>query len=133
PNGRCRLHGGKSLGGIASPRFKHGRYSKHVMFQPPAPGMAWLNHVAQDTSDVDLRREIAFITAGIRELQRALLGHMAHPGMPMRAYVRALQAAHRRRDDARLRALLCTPPRTGGCGFPEHAAWREIRRMATVK
>ncbi len=24
---RCRLHGGKSYAGIASPRFKHGRYS----------------------------------------------------------------------------------------------------------
>lgn len=24
---RCRLHGGKSLGGFASPTFKHGRYS----------------------------------------------------------------------------------------------------------
>ena len=27
-NGRCALHGGKSLMGIASPRFRHGRYSK---------------------------------------------------------------------------------------------------------
>jgi hypothetical protein len=26
-NGRCALHGGKSLRGIASPRFRHGRYS----------------------------------------------------------------------------------------------------------
>jgi hypothetical protein len=29
-NGRCRMHGGKSLHGIASPRFKHGRYSKYL-------------------------------------------------------------------------------------------------------
>ena len=28
PNGRCDKHGGKSLRGIASPRFKHGFYSK---------------------------------------------------------------------------------------------------------
>ena len=27
PNGRCMFHGGKSLGGTASPRFRHGRYS----------------------------------------------------------------------------------------------------------
>jgi hypothetical protein len=26
--GRCRMHGGKSLAGVASPRYKHGRYSK---------------------------------------------------------------------------------------------------------
>ena len=30
PNGRCHLHGGKSLGGIASPRFKHGHYSRFI-------------------------------------------------------------------------------------------------------
>jgi hypothetical protein len=29
--GRCRMHGGKSLGGIASPRYKHGRYSKYLI------------------------------------------------------------------------------------------------------
>jgi hypothetical protein len=29
-NGRCRLHGGKTPGGIASPNWKHGHYSKHV-------------------------------------------------------------------------------------------------------
>jgi hypothetical protein len=28
PSGRCRMHGGKSYRGIASPRYKHGRYSK---------------------------------------------------------------------------------------------------------
>jgi hypothetical protein len=29
PNGRCRIHGGLSLGGIAHPNFKHGRRSKY--------------------------------------------------------------------------------------------------------
>lgn len=29
-NGRCRLHGGLSLGGEASPTFKTGRYSKYL-------------------------------------------------------------------------------------------------------
>jgi hypothetical protein len=28
PNGRCRLHGGKSLSGAAHGRFKHGFYTK---------------------------------------------------------------------------------------------------------
>ena len=27
---RCRLHGGKSLGGIASGKYKHGRYSRYL-------------------------------------------------------------------------------------------------------
>ncbi|MGH7274689.1 MAG: hypothetical protein ACREIQ_09560, partial [Nitrospiria bacterium] len=29
-NGRCRMHGGKSLGGIASSNYKSGRYSKYI-------------------------------------------------------------------------------------------------------
>jgi len=29
PNGRCRLHGGATPAGIASPHYKHGKYSKH--------------------------------------------------------------------------------------------------------
>ena len=28
PSGRCRNHGGKSYRGIASPRYRHGRYSR---------------------------------------------------------------------------------------------------------
>ncbi len=31
PAGRCRLHGGKSLRGLASPRYKHGKYSKDTL------------------------------------------------------------------------------------------------------
>lgn len=30
PNGRCRIHGGKSPSGIAHPNFKTGRYSKDI-------------------------------------------------------------------------------------------------------
>src|SRR6187551_3811513 len=39
PNGRCMMHGGKSLAGIASPTFKNGKYSKYL---PKGIGeMAW--------------------------------------------------------------------------------------------
>lgn len=31
-NGRCRMHGGKSYGGYASPRLKHGWYSTYFPF-----------------------------------------------------------------------------------------------------
>ncbi len=32
-NGRCRMHGGKSYGGIASPQFKHGWYSTDPIYR----------------------------------------------------------------------------------------------------
>ena len=31
-NGRCQMHGGKSYGGYASPRLKHGWYSNYFPF-----------------------------------------------------------------------------------------------------
>lgn len=31
PNGRCRMHGGKSLRGVAHPNFSHGRYSRDIL------------------------------------------------------------------------------------------------------
>jgi hypothetical protein len=30
-NGRCHLHGGKSLGWFAHPRYKHGHFSKYSL------------------------------------------------------------------------------------------------------
>ncbi len=32
PSGRCRMHGGKSYGGYASPALKHGWYSTYFPF-----------------------------------------------------------------------------------------------------
>jgi hypothetical protein len=29
-NGRCRLRGGKTPNGVASPHFKHGQHSKYL-------------------------------------------------------------------------------------------------------
>ena len=31
PNGRCRMHGGKSLIGVDSPTYKHGLYSRDLL------------------------------------------------------------------------------------------------------
>lgn len=30
-NGRCRMHGGKSLSGMSHPKYKHGLYSKYTL------------------------------------------------------------------------------------------------------
>ena len=30
PNGKCSVHGGKTPGGIASPHYRHGRYSQYL-------------------------------------------------------------------------------------------------------
>jgi hypothetical protein len=53
-NGRCNLHGGKSLAWFAHPNFKHGLYSKY------APQGIWL--AAQRRRKRKARKENAEFT-----------------------------------------------------------------------
>jgi len=64
PNGRCRMHGGASPAGLASPRFRHGRYSQHL------PTVAAVRYAAagQDPEPLSLREEIALLDALIGQL-----------------------------------------------------------------
>ncbi len=49
PAGRCRMHGGKSLRGLASPRYKHGKYSKDTLAQLTRAAGARAAAVAAET------------------------------------------------------------------------------------
>lgn len=61
----CRLHGGKSLAGISSPTFKHGKNSKYFAHLPD--GMAAHFH-PDDPKLIELREELALVDAGVVEL-----------------------------------------------------------------
>ena len=58
PNGKCRIHGGKSLKGTDSPHFKHGRYTRHL------PDKIREKLIASDDDPLDLLPEL--------DVQRAL-------------------------------------------------------------
>ncbi|MFC2064159.1 HGGxSTG domain-containing protein [Chloroflexota bacterium] len=60
-NGRCHLHGGKSLGGVDSPTYKHGRYSKVMKAQLAER----FNELEYEPDPMDIYPEL--------QLQRALL------------------------------------------------------------
>ena len=75
PNGRCRIHGGKSLGGLASPLLKHARYSKSLPVRLAGPYL-----VARNDPDLhSLADEIGVAQARLEELFGRLetsdLGH----------------------------------------------------------
>lgn len=62
-NGKCRLHGGLSPAGIASPLFKHGRYSKVLGINLAQRYNAALSDpellsIREDISLVDVRNQI---------------------------------------------------------------------------
>lgn len=64
PNGRCYLHGGKSLIGAASPTFKTGRYSKYL----PSHLAQRYEEARTDRELLALRDEIALLDARLGEL-----------------------------------------------------------------
>jgi hypothetical protein len=64
PNGRCRMHGGASLSGIASPTFQTGRYSKYL----PAHLLADFQSAQADPTLVECRDELALIDSRLGQL-----------------------------------------------------------------
>ena len=52
PSGRCRNHGGKSYRGFASPRYRHGFYSKdifcRVLWDAVRRGDPMVRHFVED-------------------------------------------------------------------------------------
>lgn len=68
PNGRCRMHGGKSLGGIGSPRYKTGRYSKYL----PSRLADKYNESLSDPELLTLREDISLLDARVAELLEKL-------------------------------------------------------------
>ncbi len=68
PNGRCKLHGGKALAGIASPTFRTGRYSKHL----PAHLSADYEAAKADPELVECRDELALVDSRLGQLAQRL-------------------------------------------------------------
>jgi hypothetical protein len=65
---KCRFHGGASLIGVASPTFKHGRYSKHL----PTRLAARYAEALSDPQLLELRDEIALVGTRQTELLEQL-------------------------------------------------------------
>lgn len=59
PNGRCRMHGGKTPRGHALPQTTHGRYSKHL----PTRLAALYDDTAKDSELLSVRQDIRLIDA----------------------------------------------------------------------
>lgn len=68
PNGRCRMHGGKSLTGIAQPNFRSGRYSKHL----PSRLVGRYEEATSDPELLGLRDDIALLDTRITGVVEAL-------------------------------------------------------------
>lgn len=63
----CTVHGGLTPSGIASPNFKHGRYSKHMKHLPPVYQESYMEHLANPDL-MSLRDDIALMDSRVDEL-----------------------------------------------------------------
>lgn len=64
PNGKCRMHGGKSLGGIASPTLKTGKHSRYL----PARLQERYQEALADDALLELNAEIALLDTRLTDL-----------------------------------------------------------------
>src|SRR6187200_1573899 len=96
-NGLCRLHGGKSLQGIAAPNYKHGRYSRTM---PISLAEAYESAI-NDPEILNLTDEIAVTQARLNELlDRLDTGESMARWKSLQDAWKVTMQARRRRDSA---------------------------------
>ena len=66
-NGKCRLHGGATPGGVASPHFRHGRRSRYLKLLS-GDLRAGFRAALSDKQLLSLREEVALLTARTMQL-----------------------------------------------------------------
>lgn len=96
-NGRCALHGGKSLKGEASPTFKHGRFSNYL----PQRLLKIYDDVQADEETTILNRNVRLRETFIRE-RLAMIDDVpdsAETWKQLRHEIDELNKAYRKQDD----------------------------------
>lgn len=123
PNGRCNLHGGKSLAGIASPSFRTGRYSKHL----PERLTARYHEAASDPDLLALREDIALIDARLADL----LGRVdrGEPGALWQAVSDAWDTFRRKRGGTQEQDAFMALAQAIEDGMTDFEAWAEIHTI----
>lgn len=121
PNGRCRMHGGKSLSGLEAPGWKTGRYSKHL----PSRLAARYQESLDDQNLLELREEIALTDARIEDLlTRVDTGEAGRKWQQMRSLLDQMQAADSAKRQHYLGEIFAIIR-----GRDDYAAWDEVHKL----
>jgi len=120
---KCHIHGGKSLTGVASPDFRHGRYSKHL----PTRLAAKYHEAAADTELLALREDIALIDARLEDLiARVDTGEAGKLWQDAQRAYTNFRAAYENKQPAQMVSALHDLGASIGKGANDYAAWNEI-------
>jgi hypothetical protein len=125
-NGRCRMHGGKSLGGLASPNFIHGRYSKFL----PTHLAERYQEAVRDPELLALREEIALVDARVHDLlKRVDTGEAGRLWKEIRGtYAELRQAISKGDANTMVTALDCMEEIIEN-GKGDYYAWGEVYKL----
>lgn len=125
-NGRCRMHGGTALSGVASPRFKTGRWSKYI----PARMLEHYEQAADDPELLVLRHDIALIDGRLADLlSRVDKGEAKTLWDKARKTNDKLMKAFESNDLGGLHVGILEMDRIIGAAMTDHEAWFEIHSI----
>ena len=123
PNGRCSKHGGKSLAGIASPRFTTGRWSAVL----PTRLVARYQAAQADPELLALREEVCLLDARLADvLARVDTGESGHLWRALQTHSDALEVARHRKDTPSIADALTALQATIQRGATDAAAWDAV-------
>jgi hypothetical protein len=126
PNGKCNLHGGKSLSGIASPSLKHGKYSASI----PTRLQGKYLESQSDPELLSMRQEVHLLDARLSDvLSRVDTGESGHIWSDLKAAAGELAQARRHGDTAGTAEALNTILDLIRSGHQDYAAWQDVRSL----
>jgi hypothetical protein len=120
---RCGLHGGKSLAGVASARYKHGRYSKVL----PTGLLKKFEEAGKDPLLLSHEPELKLLDVKLSDL----IGELRQGGGPetsakLQKAWKELQAANLAEDEARVSTCISTLEGIFQRGNSVADIWRQI-------
>ncbi len=126
PNGRCYKHGGATPAGLASPNFKHGKYSSVV----PGRMLARYQEAEQDPALLSLRSELALLDGRLFDLLgRVDTGESGRIWGKAQEAVLDLRAANLNKDQEAAGEALNRLIGIISKGHSDYAAWHEVHEV----
>ncbi len=129
-NGRCRLHGGMSLSGVAHGRYKHGRYSREI----PDDLRERYHRALEDPQLLSIRDDVALMEGRVKQLiERVQTKESSQTWKVARQLSRQYVEAKRNKDVAQMAELSDQLAILVYRGAPDYQVWEDIQRTVDQK
>lgn len=129
-NGRCRIHGGKSLKGIASPKFVNGRHSKYM----PQHLLPRYLEALNDPELLNLQSDIALVESRLTELLQVIPNNESS-GLwtEVKSNLKILGQGLKANNQSLATQALDTLTQLTQEGTQEWRTWNEIDKLLSTK